>query len=276
MKIFKISISLMLFSIFLIIFTSCNNDTFTLDTESNMTNNVSSNMTARNGEYSELMTELEERLVTDESFINFTKSYFKSKILISEIEIRKKLDPNYEVAMFNDSINVETAAVQSSLAYLTLFYDNNQDFDLLSDEEKEIVTNNVVMRAFDNYNETIAVNPNATFQSSSLESAVGDFHNDFNELVGTLPPIAYDPISNQPIASVNGLTWGEVGGCAVNALGTFIGDNFKVIKGIYSLLSGGAVTYTLALAAVGVICPQVKVGIAIITFAACLVGAYFF
>lgn len=221
------------------------------------------------------MTTLEERLVTDESFINFAKSYFKSKILISEIEIRKKLDSNYEVEMVNDSINVETAAVQSSLAYLTLFYNENQDFDLLTDKEKEIVTTNVMMKTLNNVNETLSLNPNANFQENSLESAVAGFQNDFNDLVSTLPPTVIDPNTGATIAATDGLTWGEVGGCAVAALGTFIGSNWTVVKGIASLLSGGAVTYTLALAAVGVVCPQIKAITTIASFAACLVKEYF-
>lgn len=142
MRIFKFSMSLVLLSLMSFFMTSCNTDTFTAtDNELTAKNNFS--MTAREGGNSELMNAFESRLLTDESFINFAKSYFDSKILISEIEIRKKIESDYEVEMVNDSIDVETAAVQSSLAYLALFYDKNKDIDLLSEEEIQVVVNKV-------------------------------------------------------------------------------------------------------------------------------------
>ncbi len=271
MKIFNTAFVLILLSFFSIFLNSCTTENYT-DGDQLISNHIDKSL--RNGEYSELMIEFEERLARDESFINFTRSYFKSKILISEIEIKKIIETDYEVEMVNDSINIETVAVQSSLADLTLFYHYNQDFDLLSDEEKEIVANNVLMKAYDNVNRTLAINPNATFTESSLESAIVDFQNDFDNLVSILPPTVTNPNTGDIIASTDGLTWEEVGGCAIAGLGSFIGSHWKVVKGIYGLLTGGPVTYTLVLAAVGVVCPQIKAASAIASFAACIIKEY--
>ncbi|WP_417429752.1 hypothetical protein [Halpernia sp.] len=254
MKIVKSTITLILFFVFIFNINSCNREEIP-----NQNTELNHNVLKQN---------FENKLKNDKSFIDFTKSYLKSTSIISKIEITSKIAQKSQksnLSKTSEDIAIENDAVYDTTTYLFLFANSNKEFDLLTDQEKQEVVNTVLINAKNTVDLALQKNPHPTFGPNTLEGTFIDFKDDL------------DDFNNDPqYQNESKITWGEVGGCAILAVGTYLGSNYSVIRDLFGLLNGESLTFNLVKDAVKLVFPELKAAETIFNFASCLTYAYFF
>lgn len=239
---------------------SCTNETVTSTDEISSENYKSLANKEGDNDNTELIANYKKSLQYDPTFNEYLKTFFATQITVNKNEIYRQIGQQVE----NDS-EINKDAIADSMTSLVLFYDKNQDFDKLSDEEKSQVAKDVLNEALTNVNNALAENSTPSFEESSLEATIFNYKNDVEEL-------------NAELTTAEGkhsITWSEVGVCAIGAAADYIGNNWGLIKGLYGVLQGENLSYGTIKAAVLLFFPEAQMAATVVSLAGCLVAAYF-